>query len=424
MGSRRKKGSLRKWVEDLLLDVPRSIVSGGLLSFLLPIFGVEGVVLPMLGGLVFAAGVTYCGCVFLQDPAPHGLHASEKRLGALCVFVGLLLTLLGSLGQPPILVALIGGGACFALYRRGHVLKDLRDRLARGRQWRVGRNRAIKAPLTLPLLVILYAGFGFAGVGSAELYQAAPPPNGEVEKSETDPPLEARSAPRSKRRFSYAELCKKLPDPQQIGYGLGDLFEHDGAVAAGCGEPALRVGETTWVSPGFCSGELRSLGVVGEGREPVLLYGSPARFAWDKAQNRDLRFAEASELAGGEVALIGVDNGTLAFARSSPALKPGHGDAVRCEEVDEVARPFIELQAPLTRLWQELLEIENEWIWPEAGERVGEVIFQGSDGLPVYGSCESAVVCRLDGPDLHRIAEGPADISIDQLGVYAAGVDE
>jgi hypothetical protein len=269
-------------------------------------------------------------------------------------------------------------------------------------------------------LLISYSGFAYAGMEGVEIYKQTALPEGRLEKNKDDRPSAGGSGPGTERRFSYAELCKKLPDPQQIGYGLGDLFEHDGAVAAGCGEPAMRVGDSTWVSPGFCGTELRSLGVVGEGREPVLLYGAPARFAWSEARNRGLHFAEASELDGGEVALVGVGSGTVAFARSSPALKPGRRDALRCEEVDEVARPFTELEAPLAWLWQEYMATENTWIWPRPAKGTNDVIFQAAAELPVYGSCEGELVCRLDGPGLHRFAEGPATIGLQQLWPYAA----
>jgi hypothetical protein len=271
----------------------------------------------------------------------------------------------------------------------------------------------MNALLALPFLLISYTGFAYAGLEGVQIYQEARP----QEKTDADP-SGGEGDTGSKRHFSYAELCPLLPDPQEIGYGLGDLFEHDGAVEAGCGEAAQRVGDATWVSPGFCGTELRSLGVVGEGREPLLLYGAPARAAWREARDRNLRFAEASELAGGEVALLGLSTGTTAFTRSSPALQPGHRDARRCEEIDEVARPFVKLTSPLPRLWLDYMAAENEWIWPETSKK-GDVIFTASDGVPAYGSC-IRFVCRLDGPGLHRSLEGIDTVRLDQLELYAS----
>jgi hypothetical protein len=378
--------------------------------------------LPILGALVFTAGIAYIGCAFLEPPPPQAsrasrrLEARERQLGVLWILTGLILILLGTLLKLMVLLSLVGGGICWALHRRGHVLAVRWDQLPEAGRRHVKGSQVVKILLALPFLVIFYTGFAYAGLEAVEVYQEALPSEGTIEQNESDPPSEGGG---SGRHFSYAELCKKLSDPQQIGYGLGDLFEHDGAVAAGCGEPAIRVGGSTWVSPGFCGTELRSLAVVGEGREPVLLYGAPARFAWSAAHNRDLRFAEAADFGGGEVALVGIANGTVAFVRSSPALKPGDQDARRCEEVDEIARPYIELEAPMAALWREYMVIENEWIWPEAVERVDDVVLRSSEALPVYGSCESRLVCRLDGPGLHRFSEGPATISLEQLAPYA-----
>lgn len=426
---RTEKGRVRKLIDELLVELLRSAISAWSLSLLLRLFSLQEVVLPTLGALVLTSGIVYAVGLWLYRPranrsAYRPLREAQAALARVWIGVGAILVALGTLSKPPVVLPIVGAVVCWVLYRRAGVLATKQGRCLRAANRPVRVGALATAALTIPLLLISYTGFAYAGMEAVELYKHSTPPSGEEEgeagRSEADSPSELdEEGGEEPPPPSYADLCSALPDPRQIGYGLGVLFEHDGAVAAGCGGPAERVGGSTWVSAGFCGSELRSLAVVGERREPVLIYGAPADFARTEAERGELRFAEAARLGGGEVVLIGTARGTIAFARPTPALDPGEGDAVRCGEIDEVARPFAQLDPPLAKLWLDHMASEQEWFWPQPGEGTADVVLKISDRLPVYGSCESPLLCRLDGPGVHEVEEGSAEITLDELKTYA-----
>lgn len=424
---RTEKGPVRKWVDERLVELLSSLISAASLNLLLRLFSLQEVVLPILGALTLASGIAYAvSLCLLRPPRAHRdayrhLREAQAALARVWIGAGAVLVALGTLSDSPVILPLFGTAVCWALHRRADVLAVRQGRHLQAAKRPIRVGALATAFVAIPLLLVSYTGFAYAGMAAVEFYKHSEPPSGgegsgsdEGESASPSDPDDEEPAPPS-----YAELCPELPDPQRIGYGLGGLFEHDGAVAAGCGGPAERVGGSTWVSAGFCGSELRSLAVVGEGREPVLIYGAPARFAWAEAQTGELRFAEAGKPGGGEVVIVGTSGGTSAFARSSPALNPGRGDAVRCGEVDEVARAFAELAPPLTKLWLERMGSEQEWVWPESSEGTPDVVFETSDRLPVYGSCESPLLCRIDGPGTHEVGEGVANVTLAELGMYA-----
>jgi hypothetical protein len=424
--SRTERSRPRKWLDELLVEILRSAVSAWSLSLLLRLFSLQEVVLPTLGALVLASGIAYAMSLCLQRPradrsAYRPLREAQAALARVWIGVGAILVVLGTLSKPPVVLPLVGAIACWALYRRAGVLAARRDRHLRASKRPVRVGALATAVLTIPILLVSYTGFAYAGMEAVELYKHSLPPSdegggGSDEDDESD---SSTGLDEEDEEPSYAKLCPELPDPQDIGYGLGELFEHDGAVDAGCGDEAERVAVSTWVSIGSCGTEFRSLAIVGEAREPVLVYGAPARFARAEADEGKLRFAEAAKVAGGEIVIVGTASGTFVFARSSPALEPGGGDAVRCGEIDEVARPYTKLPPPLAELWLEHMAAEQEWSWPQLSEESDDVVFAASDRLPTYGSCEAASRCRLDGSGIHRVEEGRATVTVDELEAYA-----
>jgi hypothetical protein len=204
-------------------------------------------------------------------------------------------------------------------------------------------------------------------------------------------------------RQSYADACPDLPDPLTIGHGLGELFRHDGAVQAGCGQAARQVGLTeVWFAPGDCEGHLRSVAVSAPGRPPVLLYGLAARFALGQGEAGTLTFAERLDVAGGEVDLVGTSDGTHAFARSTPTLRRGRGEATRCWKVDEIAKPFVHVPPAMTELWLQLMA-RRGWVWPQADPGAGAfgVVFTDAPGgrVVAQAGCVTPIDCTLQGRD-------------------------
>jgi hypothetical protein len=223
--------------------------------------------------------------------------------------------------------------------------------------------------------------------------------------------------------LEYADLCKELPDPRRIGHELGPLFEHDGAVEAGCGGPAENVGKTesVWISVGICEGRLRSLAVAGEGHEPVLLYGTPAKFALHAAEEEELRYAESAEPGSGDVDIVTTEDGSYVFARSTQSASSRSAEALRCGEIDEVAQPFTRLPPPIAELWFQEMP-ETGWTWPLPGrEESAEFSFLDEDpvGLVASAGCREETICYFDvDRGGRRWFSGPAVVSMVDLSEY------
>lgn len=445
MVPRTERGLLRHWGAKLLAAGVRAALSSGLLSVLLSLLDLRNAILPLLGAFVFASGLMYLGRALAHradpsyaNPEVADLVSSDLNFGYSWVAFGLLLILLGLWIRLPVAVPFIGATICWGLYMHGWtagdkmVRREKRLRIAGGSKWveetdpvRLIRRRSKTGPLLLgarhlpkafgrkrprgqlslflsiTLLFVGYTGLAYGGIAAVDLLRDAVGHHGSAGRDRLDDEASTgkEDAPSSdSTQPSYADLCPQLPDPQDIEMELGDLFEYDGAVAAGCGQPAIEVGTSTWVSPGYCGPELRSLAVVGEGRDPVLLYGTPARFAWEKGLDGELLYAEAKDPAGGEVVLVATGRGSFTFTRSSPTLDRGSEIAVRCQDVDEVPRPFAELPPPLTYLWVERMNEMQAWAWPEPVSGSDQIEISSPSGGSVYGSCDGDFRCQLGGP--------------------------
>jgi hypothetical protein len=308
-------------------------------------------------------------------------------------------------------VAIVGTAAAFAIFLAG------RGPAVSG----IGPGTACTLAM-VAVVGMIYAAIAVAEVVSELRPDARPPapetfrPAPEPSAPATPPPIPLPATP------TYAELCPALPNPLDIGHGLGELFQWDGAVKAGCGTPARPVlgSPPVWVSAGICSQRLRSFGVISPGYAPVLLYGEPALFAQEAARDGSLLFADAAEPGGGEVDVVGTESGTYFFARSSPSISPGREDAQRCSEVGGEARPFVRLSTPLAALW--LCHIrQSGWAWPlEESSEPGSLAFLDYD----TGELTPSDGCDDDGISCHPDENGgwsctaPANIFLTDFAPY------
>ncbi len=221
---------------------------------------------------------------------------------------------------------------------------------------------------------------------------------------------------------TYADLCPDLPDPRSIGHRLGGLFRHDGAIKAGCGSEPLRIPETgTWASPGLCEDELRSLAVSSPGREPAIIFGSPAKFAWAAAQAGTLVALEVAAPNDGDVYLIVTRRGTYGFARPTRTLEKGRDNPLSCDEVGGRARSFARLEPAMVGLWAELMRRRAEWSWPKPGSgEPGEIEFTDSLGASVVatGRCDRPESCSLVVEGKTWPWEGSGFVSLAELALH------
>ncbi|HWT91586.1 MAG TPA: hypothetical protein VN238_01190 [Solirubrobacteraceae bacterium] len=227
--------------------------------------------------------------------------------------------------------------------------------------------------------------------------------NAEDEQDETkgdDAADETGGAPEA---LTYAQLCPALPDPLKIGHGLGVLFKRDGAVEAGCGEPAVLRARGLWTAEGRCQGALRSLGVAVAGRAPVLLYGAPARFALAAARSGRLLAVGRTSHGGGEIVLVVTSSGTTAFVRTSPSRRRSDGPATRCEAVTDVAQAFTRLPPPVTRLWTDEMS-RSGWLWPITDGKRWRFVAERTQRVAASASCEGDVCEMVAGGEVHQAA--------------------
>lgn len=284
----------------------------------------------------------------------------------------------------------------------------------------------------LPTLVLALVGCGFflyssialavlvsdeaKVVGAATLSPSELPPETSVSRSRGNTEAD-ESIP------TYADSCPELPDPRAIGHGLGRLFERDGAVKAGCGGRAEEVpGFGVWVAEGICAGELRSVAVSSLAREPQIVYGAPAEFAWSLAQQGELLGVETADPGAGDVDLIEAVDGTYAFVRPTRSISIGKANPRRCDEVGGVAQPFVRLPPPMLLLWRDLLESRGGWVWPvedaTSGQSTAFVTYSTGE-LIAHGACESDTSCHLDLDDETWPVEGTAFVSLAEIIGFA-----
>ncbi len=279
----------------------------------------------------------------------------------------------------------------------------------------------------LPVILIASSVLVFFVIGSALAAEEAinssgeGPPSAEADAADPPPPGETtvEGGEVEEGEETYADLCPELPNPFDIGHGIGAPFYYDGAYKAGCGTEAERVlGTGVWFSVGTCHGHFRSLGVSSPGGDAVLLYGSGARFAWQAALRGELVSAEVAHPAGGDVYSIETEVGSYGFARTAPSGGAGSDKLRDCTDVTSTDRPFAEL-APLMLLhWRNLVEYRAAWSWPhrEEGVAAGLAFVTAAGGsVTARGACASESTCYLDVDGVRWPGEGTAYVSLDEF---------
>lgn len=358
---------------------------------------------------------TNCGSHALKE---LGVRKAARRYGRLCVAVGIA-QIIVALALPVEAIAIVGLAATGLLLWQG-----LRQRFVK----RVGR-RPLRArvltgslvPAGVTLLALAYGCLAVAAITSKP-HSGAPKGGEKGERRSSSGAASGQDGadPEAELRpFTYAELCTSLPNPLEIGHGLGELFARDGAVKAGCGTPAFRVADTgLWVASGVCLGEPRSVAVSSRAgsRPGTMVYGEAAEFVLAAARDGTLAGVEAAEPEGGDVVLVETLAGTYGFARSTRSATPGNEDARRCNEVGGTAEPFAQLAPPLVLLWRDLVRRSASWFWPtpdssEEGESVSFI----STGEVVAGFCTSDDYCVLDDDVEPAAYSGPAFIALHEL---------
>jgi hypothetical protein len=223
---------------------------------------------------------------------------------------------------------------------------------------------------------------------------------------------------------TYADSCPELPDPADIGHGLGRLFEEAGEPKAGCGQSAAPVLETgAWVAAGICEGTMRSTAVAGAAGTVALLYGEAAEFAWDRAQDGTLIAAEAAEPGAGDVYLIKTLSGTFGFVRSTRSAVAGREYLRTCGEATGRARPFVRMPPLLLLLWLELTKQQASWSWPElnstsAEETVAFVTVERGE-YTATGGCANDFECHVTvDDDRWQLDEGTGYVRLADLAPY------
>lgn len=471
---RTEGGRFCRAVLRLLYRTFVAMLASGLSTLVLAVLHFRAVTVLALSGLVVVSGLLYLLRAVLHrldheydDPEIRSLVKAEMRFARTWIGVGTLLGIVSAAVDEPLLVPLFGAGITWTLYLHGWVAGDVIVRrekrlgIAGGSAWLedrpwvrrwlersesgplligarsipclVGRKRPvgeISIYLTCTLLMIACVSTAYAGLAIAEVVIAVEPDIGQhagaspepvdsaIDKAIAQPSDNDETA--TPPPPSYAELCPYLPDPLDVGAGLGELFRHDGAVYAGCGGPALQVAVSTWTAAGLCGGNLRSVGVVGEGREPVLLYGAPAQFAREAGREGTLLYAEAGKPPGGEVDVVATEQGTYFFVRSSPRLRQRNEGPRRCTEVEAVPDAFTRLPPPLTELWLEHLRERTEWLWPAAGSAPGTFSFSPYPGAEPVASaeCASDLACHFESAAGRRTLEGVASASLAEFEPY------
>ncbi len=266
--------------------------------------------------------------------------------------------------------------------------------------------------------------FCFISVAVAVIYREAtsgrsPIATQDDQRPRKPPPSEGLARPKP----TYAESCPGIPDPLAIGHRLGSLFRRDGQIKAGCGQEAFRVPETAvWVADGLCGRELRSVGIAKPGKEPVLLYGAAARFAWRSAKSGALAGAEAAEPGGGDVDLVETLTGTTGFFRSHRSATAENKKAGTCGEASGMAEPFSILPPQLMILWKDLLRERRAWSWPVKASRGrdSDFVFSGwpSGELVASGTCDSAGHCSLNVDGETWPGRGTSYVSLTEIQPY------
>jgi uncharacterized membrane protein YhdT len=332
--------------------------------------------------------------------------------------VGVGLSLM-ALALPTLAMGVAGLSVCLGLLVPAYLIQEFRARRYVKRSvyptgWR--RPSALFRCRMVPALglVAAIAVYGVA-VGASLPHRSGrtkknPPGSGSTKRGGSRP---------KKARVTYETNCPKLPNPLEIGHGMGKLFRRDGAVKAGCGSKATEMtGTSTWISVGMCGSELRSIAISGPEGEPSIVYGEAATFAWEAAEQGELAGAEARSPAGGDFDVVWTIFGTFAFVRAHQEQTQGNSHPTHCDEVGGEPEPFVELVPPLFYFWKTLVAEKTEWLWPtrdESGTN-SAVAFIGPSGETVAtGECATSETCRVavEGRDGH--VDGSAFLHISDL---------
>ncbi len=220
---------------------------------------------------------------------------------------------------------------------------------------------------------------------------------------------------------TYAEECPTIPNPLEIGHGLGRLFKSEGAFKAGCGTRPFRVrGTATWVSAGICDGATRSVAIATTDGPKAIVYGDAADLAWSEAVGGNLTAAESAITGGGEVDLLETLTGTHAFTRLD--AEEGNDDPRSCTDVTGTDRPFVHLPPQMALLWLQLLEHRASWSWPTAEDAQNEetVAFTiyGTGEVTARGSCIQGAECSLLVDELEWPGSGTSFVTLGDLRPY------
>lgn len=432
-------GRFAKGLSSLLVELLRPLI----LQTLPLVVGLQPVLLPILGGFILVSGGMFLAW---SSSRREELTPSDRRIGELAsrhiafarwwMVVGALLSALGMIGALAIPVTVAGAFACLLLHRRAQEIgeKIAARQALRGRRLVAGLGLFLKAALTcLACAGVAYAALATANVGHElaarlpEEHEApAEPsePDPEPGKAEQPPPPRAPEVAPKREELSYAEQCRKLPNPLDIPYGLGWLFKRKGATFAGCGERVIGVGKSGWASAGMCGPEVRSLAYVRTGRKPVMIFAAAAEFALRRARRGDLLSVEVADGEGQGVVLIGTREGTFVFTYTSSPLHAMLEDPVECREVEQAPSAMVEIPPPMASLWLRHMRRWQAWSWPQAGSNPGEFVLEaeGAEGkgvYPAYGRCEEdGSSCRLDAPGEHPSLGGSPTMTLAELEVW------
>lgn len=268
----------------------------------------------------------------------------------------------------------------------------------------------------------------YTGVGSALAYKEVLSP-----RHEPEPVVEEASAaepepdvtpdlPPAWSDPTYEGECPSLPDPLDIGHGLGPLFRLDGALKAGCGTEAEQVLETgAWFSRGTCAGRLRSVAVAGLDGDKAILYGAAARFALQAAEGGELVSAEGAEPADGDVYVVETLAGSYGFARQASTSESDAGLVRNCTDVAGTDRPFAELYPPMMLHWRNLAERRGAWSWPLRDDGPGDALAFASypsGAITARGACASEFSCYLEVDGVTWPGDGTSYVSLEELMPY------
>jgi hypothetical protein len=322
---------------------------------------------------------------------------------------------------------------CFCIQRWASRLATMPDRFsqflakvatATPLAGQVTRLRAL--PVALAATAMLFFGVTGGALAAKGLVQEfggdRPSADAEEDEQPASPPLGGSSLlPGPAEEMTYEQSCPDLPDPLEIGHGLGELFRYDGAFKAGCGTRARQVLQTdAWFAAGVCAGRQRSVAVVGQSGEAVLLYGAGAKFAWQAGIRSELVGAEVQHPDGGDVYAVETLAGTYGFARTAP-VGSGSGEARDCSDVTDMARPFAELPPPMLRLWRDLLERRAAWSWPIREDQYGDAlafVAYPSGAQTARGTCTDDMSCSLEVDGVRLLAAEAPHVSLDELAAY------